>query len=69
MTNVIRRQQKAVGVSYILPANYVNTRDTAKHQSHEKLASVIHGSFHLWVSSVPRLVLDRKFIFSGCLNF
>jgi hypothetical protein len=65
MTDVIRREQKSVGVSYILSANYVNARDTAKHESHQQLASVIHARFHLPVRSVPRLRRDRKVIFSG----
>ena len=47
MTDVIRRQQKCVGASCVLPANKVNTRDTAKQESYQKLASVIHGSVHL----------------------
>jgi hypothetical protein len=43
----------------------VNARDTAKHESHQQLASVIHARFHLPVRSVPRLRRDRKVIFSG----
>jgi len=65
MTDVIRRQQETSNVSCILPANYVNARDTAKYKSHQKLTSVIHGRFHLFISSVSRFVLDRKVIFSG----
>ena len=45
MTDVIRRQQKSAGAIYILSAKHVNTRDTAKHESHQQLASVIHGPF------------------------
>ena len=45
MTDVIRRQQKSTGAICILSANYANTRDTAKHESHQQLASVIHGPF------------------------
>jgi hypothetical protein len=65
MTDVIRRQQKTARASCILPANYVNTRDTAKHESHQELASMIHGRFHLRITSVSRFVLDRKVIFWG----
>jgi hypothetical protein len=43
----------------------VNARDRAKHESRQKLTSVIHGRFHLSISSVSRFVLDRKLIFSG----
>jgi len=65
MADVIRRQQKTTGASCILSANYVNARDRAKHESRQKLTSVIHGRFHLSISSVSRFVLDRKLIFSG----
>jgi hypothetical protein len=65
VTDVIRRQQKSTGAVCILSANHVNTPDTAKHAFHQQLASVIHGHFHLWVSSVSRLRRDRKVIFSG----
>ena len=65
MTDVIRGQQKSPGAIRILLANYANTRDTAKHESHQQLTSVIDGGFHVYVSSVPRLVPNRKVIFSG----
>jgi hypothetical protein len=65
MTDVIRRQQKSTGAVCILSANHVNMRDTTKHESHQQLASVIDGLFHLCVSSVSRLRRGRKVIFSG----
>jgi hypothetical protein len=65
MTDVIRRQQKSAGAVCILSANHVNARDTAKHEFHQKLASVIHARFHPCVSSVSHLRRDRKVIFSG----
>jgi len=61
----IRCQQECIGASCILPANYVNTRDTAKHGSYQKLASRIHDSVHLWVSSVPRLVSIGNLFFQA----
>ena len=63
MTDVIRRQQKSTGAVCILAPDYVNTRDTTKHESHQQLASVIDGRFHLCVSSVSRVRRDRKLIF------
>jgi hypothetical protein len=65
MTDVIRRQQKSASASCILSANYMNTGDTAKHESHQQLASLIHGRFHLCASIVSRRVRDRKVYFSG----
>ena len=65
MTDVIRRQQKPTGAVCILSANYANTGDTAKYESHQHLTSVIDGGFHVYVSSVSQLVPDRKVIFSG----
>jgi hypothetical protein len=47
MTDVIRRQQETTGAVCILPTDYVNTRDQAKHAFHQQLSSVIHGTFHL----------------------
>ena len=63
MTDVIRRQQKSTRAVCILSANYASTRDTAKHESHQQLASVIDGGFHVYVSSLSQLVPDRKLIF------
>ena len=65
MTDVIRRQQKTTSASCILSANYVNARDTAKHEAHQELTSLIPGRFHLCISSVSRFVLDRKVIFQA----
>jgi hypothetical protein len=65
MADVIRRQQKSTGTVCILPPKYMNARDTAKHESHQELTSVIHGRLHLSTWSVSRFVLDRKLIFSG----
>jgi hypothetical protein len=65
MTDVIRRQQKSTGTVCILTPEYLNTRDTAKHALHQQLTSVIHGRFHLCVSSVSRLNRDRKVIFQA----
>ena len=65
MTNVIRRKQTSPRPVCILTPNYVNARDTAKHEPHEQLASVIHGRVHLCITSVSRFMTGRKVIFSG----
>jgi len=65
MADVIRRQQKTTSASCVLSANYVNACDTAKYEPHQELTSMIHGRFHLCISSVSRFVLGRKVIFSG----
>jgi hypothetical protein len=69
MTDVIGRQQKSTRAVCILSANHANTRDTAKHESHQQLASVIDGGFHVYVSSVSQLVPDRKVIFFRVIEF
>ena len=63
MTDVIRGEQKSVGVSCILSANYVNARDTAKHESHQQLASVIHARFHLPLGVCRGFVAIEKLFF------
>jgi hypothetical protein len=64
MTYVIRRQQKTTGAICILSANYVNARDTAKHESHQKLTSVIHGRSHVRFECVAVCARPKSF-FSG----
>jgi hypothetical protein len=60
MTDVIRRQQKSIGAVCILTPEHLNTRDAAKHELYEQLTSMIHGCFHLCVSSLSRLRDDQS---------